>query len=106
VDARSGELRWRYKTGDVVHASPAVVDGKVYVGSWDTYFYALDAKNGRLMWRFKTGEDKRAHLMMGIQGSAVVSQGAVYFGCRDANVYALDAGLGRCDGSLRQTARG
>ena len=27
LDASSGELRWKFKTGDVVHASPAFADG-------------------------------------------------------------------------------
>jgi outer membrane protein assembly factor BamB len=94
VDAKSGTLRWSYKTGDVVHASPAISDGVVYIGGWDTYFYALDAATGTLKWKFKTGEDVKAHVMTGIPGSAVVSNGSVYFGCRDANFYALDAKTG------------
>ena len=91
VDARSGALKWKFKTGDVVHSSPALSGGVVYIGSWDTYFYALDAATGALKWKFKTLEDNNIHLMTGIPGSAAVSDGVVYFGCRDANVYALDA---------------
>jgi len=91
VDASSGALKWKFKTGDVVHSSPAVSGGIVYIGSWDTYFYALDARSGALKWKFKTGDDDKIHLMTGIQGSATVAEGSVYFGCRDANVYALDA---------------
>src|SRR3954471_23726162 len=41
---------WTFPTEDAVTASPAVVDGVVYVGSWDGYFYALDAASGRLKW--------------------------------------------------------
>ena len=37
---------WDFTTGDVVSASPAVVHGVVYVGSWDGFFYALDAATG------------------------------------------------------------
>ena len=94
VDAATGILRWKFKTGNVVHGSPAVADGIVYVGSFDTYFYALDAATGNLLWKFKTGDDDQAHLMTGIPGSAAVANGMVYFGCRDANVYALDARTG------------
>ena len=46
LDAAPGDLRWKFRTGDVVHASPAYADGVVYVGSWDSYFYALDARTG------------------------------------------------------------
>jgi polyvinyl alcohol dehydrogenase (cytochrome) len=39
---------WTFPTGDAVTASPAVVDGVVYVGAWDGFFYALDAQTGAL----------------------------------------------------------
>ena len=94
VDAATGALKWKYKTGDVVHSSPAVSGGVVYAGSWDTYFYALDAATGALKWKFKTGDDARTHVMMGIPGSAAVASGTVYFGSRDANFYALNAQTG------------
>src|SRR4051794_26467202 len=42
---------WTFSTEDAVTASPAVVDGVVYVGSWDGYFYALDAGTGQLKWK-------------------------------------------------------
>ena len=44
---------WDFTTGDAVSASPAVVDGVVYVGSWDGFFYALDAASGALKWSFQ-----------------------------------------------------
>jgi outer membrane protein assembly factor BamB len=43
---------WDFATEDVVTASPTVVDGVVYVGGWDGYFYALDASSGGLIWKF------------------------------------------------------
>jgi eukaryotic-like serine/threonine-protein kinase len=94
LDAASGSLKWKFQTGDVVHASPAVADGTVYAGSWDSYFYGLDAATGKEKWRFKTGEDPAIHNQVGIQSSAVVADGLVYFGCRDSKVYALDAKTG------------
>jgi outer membrane protein assembly factor BamB len=94
LDARTGRVRWKHQTGNVVHASPAVTGGVVYVGSWDTYFYALDAATGRVRWRFKTGEDAEIHNQEGIASSAAVVGGAVYFGCRDGHLYALDAATG------------
>jgi len=94
LDAASGALRWKFHTGNVVHASPAVAAGTLYVGSWDSYFYALDAATGKQRWRFKTGADPAIHNQEGIQSSAVVADGMVYFGCRDSNLYALDAASG------------
>jgi outer membrane protein assembly factor BamB len=94
VNATSGALNWKFKTGDVVHASPAIADGILYIGSWDSYFYALDAATGQERWRFKTGDDPDIHNQVGIQSSAAVADGMVYFGCRDSHLYALDARTG------------
>lgn len=44
---------WFFPTGDAVSASPTVVNGVVYVGSWDGFFYALDALSGKLRWKFQ-----------------------------------------------------
>ncbi len=95
LDAASGNLKWKFQTGDVVHASPAIADGAVFIGSWDSYFYALDAASGNEKWRFKTGEDPDIHNQVGIQSSAAVADGVVYFGCRDSNFYAVDAASGQ-----------
>ena len=70
VDAKTGELRWRFQTADYVYGTPAVVDGVVYVGSEDNYFYALDASTGNLIWRYHQGD--------GEESSPVVSNEIVY----------------------------
>jgi len=94
LDARSGELKWKFATGNVVHASPAIANGMVYIGSWDRYLYALDAKTGAVNWKFETGDDQEIHNQVGIVSSAAVVDGTVYFGCRDGHFYAVDAALG------------
>lgn len=95
LDAATGNLKWKFKTGDVVHASPAISGGTLFIGSWDSYFYALDAASGKEVWRFKTGEDPVIHNQVGIQSSAAVMDGVVYFGCRDSKFYAVDAATGK-----------
>jgi outer membrane protein assembly factor BamB len=95
LDAASGELKWKFKTGDVVHSSPAYVDGVLYFGSWDSWFYAVDARSGTEKWRFHGGEDALIHNQVGFQSSAAVVNGVVYVGCRDSNLYALDAATGK-----------
>jgi outer membrane protein assembly factor BamB len=35
LSTASGALKWKFKTGEVVHASPAFADGTVFVGGWD-----------------------------------------------------------------------
>jgi outer membrane protein assembly factor BamB len=94
LDAATGSLKWKFATGNVVHASPAIADGMLFIGSWDSSFYALDAATGKEKWRFKTGVDAESHNQEGIQSSAAVADGMVYFGCRDAHLYALDEKTG------------
>ncbi len=95
LDAVSGDLKWKFQTGDVVHASPAYADGVVFFGSWDSYFYAVDATTGAEKWRFHGGEDALMHNQVGFQSSPAVVNGVVYTGCRDSNLYALDAATGK-----------
>ena len=95
LDAATGQLKWKFKTGDVVHASPAYADGVLFVGSWDSYFYAVDAATGKEKWRFHGGEDPLIHNQVGFQSSAAVVDGVVYVGCRDSNLYALEAATGK-----------
>ena len=95
VDVASGEMRWKFTTGDVVHASPAYADGVLFFGSWDSYFYAVDAATGKEKWRFHGGEDPTIHNQVGFQSSPAVVDGVVYTGCRDAQLYALDAATGK-----------
>ena len=70
-------------------------DGTIFVGSWDSYFYAIDAKSGKEKWRFHGGEDPLIHNQVGFQSSPAVVDGVVYTGCRDAQLYALDATSGK-----------
>ena len=88
-------LRWKFATGDVVHASPAYADGVVYFGSWDSYFYARRRGTGKEKWRLHTGEDAVMHNQVGFQSSPAVVNGVVYTGCRDSNLYAIDATSGK-----------
>ena len=95
LDALSGDLKWKFQTGNVVHASPAYADGVVFFGSWDSYFYAVDASTGKEKWRFHGGEDPVIHNQVGFQSSPAVVNGVVYTGCRDSNLYAIDAATGK-----------
>lgn len=48
---------------DAFTASPAVVDGVVYVGSWDGFFYAINASTGAEIWRFQVDCQTSAGLL-------------------------------------------
>ncbi|WP_245920481.1 PQQ-binding-like beta-propeller repeat protein [Methanospirillum stamsii] len=79
--------KWTFKTGDAVeYSSPAVSNGVVFFGSWDSILYALDASTGNKIWSFKTGDS--------VYSSPAIFNGIVYFGSEDGNVYAVDATTG------------
>jgi outer membrane protein assembly factor BamB len=82
----TGNILWTYTTGGAVESSPAVADGKVYVGSWDHNIYCLDAASGTLVWRYTTGDL--------VSSSPAVVNGKVYVGSYDGNIYCLDAASG------------
>jgi outer membrane protein assembly factor BamB len=93
INAENGQLIWKQKTGDIVHASPVVFNQKVMVGSFDGYFYAFNYKTGEVQWKFKTVGD--AYFPRGeIQREAVVYENSVVFGSRDYNIYALNCNTG------------
>jgi outer membrane protein assembly factor BamB len=87
INATTGALLWKYKTGaSIIDSSPAVVNGTVYVGSTDDYLYAINATTGVLVWKFKTGA--------AIYSSPAVVNGEAYIGSTDDSVYAVNTGTG------------
>lgn len=90
---------WSFQTGGVVASSPTVVNGTVYVGSWNGYEYALDAKTGAQKWATYLGVTKvrpdcNPPGGAGVSSAATVQNGVVYVGGGDAYWYALDANTG------------
>ena len=41
------QLKWSFKTEGPLYSSPVFSDNKVYIGSSDSYLYAIDAEYGR-----------------------------------------------------------
>jgi outer membrane protein assembly factor BamB len=99
LDLDDGRTLWTFGTGASLRSTPAVVDGRVYVGGGDSgTFHALDAATGTPVWSFPTG-DRLTY------AAPTVADGTVYFGTGwgEGNggwVYALDA----TNGALRWKA--
>lgn len=94
LDADTGKMRWAFKTGGMVHSSPALAGELVLVGSWDGALYALDRHSGEAQWRFQTNTEQKLKVWFGIQSSPVVDGDRVYIGSRDGYLYALDLQTG------------
>lgn len=79
-------LVWRFKAGDEIKSSPAIVDGRVYVGSWDKNVYALDLQTGKQVWS-EILDDM-------IEASPTLVDNMVYIGTLAGTLFALDAESG------------
>ncbi len=77
-----GKVLWHYAAGDVMSATPTVVDDTVVVASKDGAVTALNAKDGAPKWQIKTAGR--------ILSSPVADQGSLYFASNDLFPYALD----------------
>jgi len=80
------DLLWSYETGDWVYSSPAVVDGKVFVGSSDNKIYCLNENTGKLIWSYETE---------GYAYSPVVANGKVFIGSNDDKIYCINEDTGK-----------
>jgi outer membrane protein assembly factor BamB len=84
------DLLWKYTVDKgAFEATPAIVDGVVYIGDMDGTFYALDLQSGQPRWKFDYGKDKA-----GFTTAAAVRDGLVYIGDMDGNFFCLDAASG------------
>ncbi len=95
VNSETGKLVWVFKTGNIIHTTPAISGNKIFFGSFDGYVYSLDLKSGELLWKFKT-VGHRYFPKGEVQGSPSVYKNLVFIGARDYNVYALDQERGYC----------
>lgn len=97
VDLRTQQEMWqcdlemggRRKEDQEVHTTPALWDGKVYLGSDSSYLYVLNAANGRMLWKFKA--DGRVRSAPAICPDDRI----VIFGSEDQHVYGVDADNGK-----------
>lgn len=87
------EVVWQFETGGKVVASPAVVNGVVYItsGTGDGNLYAVDAATGDERWRFQINLIDHP---LAASSSPTVEDGVVYVGSNDGFLYALDVDSG------------
>lgn len=100
LSLEDGRLLWTFETRAAeeerereddenrgIHGTPAIVDGRVYIGAYDGWLYAVDEDDGSLLWE--------RHLGGSIGASPVVHGGLVFmaveYGDPDGKVFVLDA---------------
>jgi polyvinyl alcohol dehydrogenase (cytochrome) len=87
------KLRWAfgYASANQAYAQPAIVGGRIFVGSVARKVYSLDAKSGCIYWIIDTDFAVRTAISVGANGDGW----AAYFGDQHGNVYAVDALTGK-----------
>jgi outer membrane protein assembly factor BamB len=80
----SSNLVWNFKTGgSPLYSSPAIVNGRVYIGALNGKVYCINSENGAFIWSYTTGNV--------ILSSPASAYGKVYVGSNDSNLYCLNA---------------
>jgi quinohemoprotein ethanol dehydrogenase len=108
LDARTGQLKWRYdpkvprEVGiraccDVVNRGVALYRGRVYSGTLDGRLIALDAETGKLVWEVVTVDPDLPYTITGaprvMKGRVVIGNGGAEFGVRGyVSAYDSDSG--------------
>jgi len=78
----TNNILWRFDTGHNIYSNPAIVNDRVYVGSFSK-LYCLDALTGESIWEFTVGDS--------IRSSPCVYDNKVIFNSRDGVLYCVDA---------------
>lgn len=81
-------VRWSYDTGQVVHGSPAVAAGRVFVPTYPPRLHAFDARTGDVSWQRPLPDAP-----FGNAGPVVVDE-TVVVGLYDGSVRAFDVRSG------------
>ena len=102
VNLATGQKLWQTdEAGAAFYVSPLVVNGRVYAGSRDGYFYCFAAKDGvkpgvkagGLLWFYKAGAP--ISFSAAFQTYAEHPAGLVFFAAHDGFAYALKADSGQ-----------
>ena len=79
-------LRWSVSLGKSLESSPAIVGGRVFVGTKDGRVVAVSLADGSIAWESKVGAS--------VEAPVTVSDGVVFVGTVDGTVHALSASDG------------
>jgi outer membrane protein assembly factor BamB len=92
---KNGNEQWKFKTNGSTAFGPTIgLDGTIYQGSWDDYFYAIN-KDGTLKWKYKTAGSISYPASIDRNGTIYLGGGDAHSG-PDSNLYVFNP-----DGSLK-----
>ncbi len=85
LDLQTGEKKWQTPLGIGFSASPAVNEGRIFIGDLDGIFYCID-QDGKKRWEFNAESE--------IDSCANFYKDKVLFGSQDSKLYCLNAESG------------
>ena len=95
---KKGKLVWQYEGNKGGYwSSPALAQGRIYIGGQDGYMHALDAKTGKAVWTYRTEAP--------IWSSPAWIDGRLVFGSYDQHIHVVDGQSGRPVSKLRLDGR-
>lgn len=89
------ELLWEHDAPDGVPGTPAIADGRVYVGILHGELLCLDLTSGELVWSYRSIEsDDPEEFAPGFQAPVTVTADLVISGDEDGTLHAVDRATG------------
>jgi len=89
-DTNTGTQRWDYAAGSPIYVTPALVEGKIFFGTFDGKIRAINASDKTELWTIQTGDR--------IMSSPVVVREnnilKVFIGSNDGKLYAVNGETG------------
>jgi len=86
LSASNGAQLWNLSFGASISATPAVVNKRVYIGTWGGEILCLNGSTGGHIWANYVGNQ--------IRSSIAVANDKIYFGCYNHYLYCYDANIG------------
>lgn len=90
LDRKTGRRLWISTSMSISGSSPAIADGKLYIGSNDGKIYTIDMISGTRLWSYNTGTQ--------IQSSPIIYEGKVYVANNSGKITCLRTGDDGTDG--------
>ncbi len=101
LNAKSGDLQWKYKTDGGIVSRPIVCEDNLIFGSEDHRLHAILLRNGKVNWTY--------YAQGPIRSSPHVAEGYIFIGADDGFLHVVNASTGRlawkadCGSKIRST---
>ncbi|MDP3758648.1 MAG: PQQ-binding-like beta-propeller repeat protein, partial [Candidatus Daviesbacteria bacterium] len=103
LDAKDGKVLWQFESDwrsndmpNLIHGTPAILNGVVYFGSENGYFYALNKTDGKLIWKKIITKKEQTSArqaaspgLVGISTAPALGYGKIFVGTWEGNFLAL-----------------